>query len=93
MLLHRYCAPLREYCAPLRPEAQAHAGPGPPQGRVDKVQGSAPLGSIFGWLDWGRGHTCSGLGWGGALPGLQLLAQRTDKASAATAGPEAWEPG
>lgn len=32
------------------------------QSRVDEVQGSAPLGSIFGWLDWGRGHTCSGVG-------------------------------
>lgn len=60
---------------------------------MDEVQGSAPLGSIFGWLDWVGGHTCSGVGWGEALPGLQLLAPRTDKASTATAGPEAWEPG
>lgn len=46
--------------------------------------------------DWTRlgGHTCSGVVWEGeALPGLQLLVPRTDKASAATAGPEAWEPG
>lgn len=48
--------------------------------------------SLAGWAGVG-GHTCSGVGWGGALPGLQLLAPRIDKASAATAGPEAWEPG
>jgi hypothetical protein len=39
-----------------------------------------------------RGHTCYGVGMGG-LPGMQLLALRTDMASPATAGPEAQEPG
>lgn len=60
---------------------------------MDEVQTSAPLGSIFGWLGWGRGPHLLWGGMGGALPGLQLLAPRIDKASAATAGPEAWEPG
>lgn len=48
--------------------------------------------SLAGWAGVGGPHLLWG-GMGGALPGLQLLAPRTDKASTATAGPEAWEPG
>lgn len=47
--------------------------------------------SMAGWTGVG-GTPALGRDGGEPLPGLQLLARRTDKASAATAGPEAWEP-